>query len=111
MYTYNAKILRVVDGDTYEVEVDLGFNVFTKQKIRLLGVNAPETKGKDEAEKKLGLEAKAWVETAIPLGTIVLLTAKGKDSFGRYLADIIIDGKNLADLLLENTATREYRAE
>jgi len=63
MYTYKIKeILRVVDGDTVDVLIDLGFGVFKKERVRLGGIDAPESRTKDLYEKKLGLEAKAELE-------------------------------------------------
>ena len=58
MYTYNAKCTRVVDGDTIDAEIDLGFDVKVKKRIRLAGINAPESRTRNKVEKKLGLAAK-----------------------------------------------------
>lgn len=63
MYTYKIKeIIRVVDGDTVDVLIDLGFGTFKKERVRLGGIDAPESRTKDLYEKKLGLEAKAELE-------------------------------------------------
>lgn len=58
MYSYNAKCVRVVDGDTIDAEIDLGFDVKIKKRIRLAGINAPESRTRNKVEKKLGLAAK-----------------------------------------------------
>ncbi len=58
MYNYNAKCIRVVDGDTIDAEIDLGFDVKVKKRIRLAGINAPESRTRNKVEKKLGLAAK-----------------------------------------------------
>jgi len=58
MYNYNAKCVRVVDGDTIDAEIDLGFDVKIKKRIRLAGINAPESRTRNKVEKKLGLAAK-----------------------------------------------------
>ena len=58
MYKYNAEIVRVVDGDTVDAMVDLGFKIFKKIRIRLYGINTPETRTRDLEEKKRGLAAK-----------------------------------------------------
>ena len=58
MYNYNAKCVRVVDGDTIDAEIDLGFDVKVKKRIRLAGINAPESRTRNKVEKKLGLAAK-----------------------------------------------------
>ena len=58
MYNYNAKCVRVVDGDTIDAMIDLGFGVHVKKRIRLAGINAPESRTRNKVEKKLGLAAK-----------------------------------------------------
>ena len=58
MYNYNAKLDRVVDGDTVDAVIDLGFNVHVKKRIRLAGINAPESRTRNKVEKKLGIAAK-----------------------------------------------------
>tara|TARA_R110001592_G_scaffold7094_4_gene40040 strand:+ start:1447 stop:1818 length:372 start_codon:yes stop_codon:yes gene_type:complete len=58
MYNYNATCTRVVDGDTIDAMIDLGFGVFVKKRIRLAGINAPESRTRNLVEKKLGLAAK-----------------------------------------------------
>ena len=58
MYNYNAKLDRVVDGDTVDAIIDLGFDVYVKKRIRLGGINAPESRTRNKVEKKLGLAAK-----------------------------------------------------
>tara|TARA_R100000781_G_scaffold96901_1_gene60815 strand:- start:948 stop:1322 length:375 start_codon:yes stop_codon:yes gene_type:complete len=58
MYTYNAKCTRVVDGDTIDAEIDLGFDVKINKRIRLSGIDAPESRTRNKVEKKLGLAAK-----------------------------------------------------
>jgi micrococcal nuclease len=58
MYNYNATCIRVVDGDTIDADIDLGFGVKIKKRIRLAGINAPESRTRNLVEKKLGLAAK-----------------------------------------------------
>jgi micrococcal nuclease len=58
MYNYNAKCIRVVDGDTIDAEIDLGFDIKIKKRIRLAGINAPESRTRNLAEKKMGLASK-----------------------------------------------------
>ena len=62
MYIYSAKCLKVVDGDTIDARVDLGFDTFKKIRIRLVGINAPESRTRDLEEKERGLAAKARVK-------------------------------------------------
>ena len=59
MYEYTARVLKVVDGDTLDLSIDLGFNIWITQRCRLQGIDTPETRTLDSAEKVLGLKAKA----------------------------------------------------
>ena len=65
MYQYIAKLIRVIDGDTVDALVDLGFDVWVKKRIRLYGINTPETRTRDLEEKKAGIAAKERLETLI----------------------------------------------
>lgn len=89
MYEYDAWVMRVIDGDTVELEVELGFHVKITEKFRLLGIDTPESRTKDLAEKKHGLEATKFVEDAILDRPITIRTHKDKrGKYGRYLAEI-----------------------
>ena len=85
-FTYPAKVMNIVDGDTYDLMIDLGHDVHVAARIRLLGVDTPETRTKDLEEKRLGLEAKQRV-IDLHLNEVTVRTVK-KDSFGRWLADL-----------------------
>ena len=83
MYEYNCKIVRVVDGDTVDVDIDLGFGVWLKkQRIRFYGVDTPESRTSDKEEKVFGLLAKEFVKTYLPVGSTQTLRTK-KDSVGK----------------------------
>ena len=85
MYQYKATVLRVVDGDTLHLDVDLGF--FTRMEIivRLYGLNTPEVRG---AERAAGLRSKAYVTEVVPPGTLVVVKTYKAEKYGRFLADI-----------------------
>lgn len=103
-YFYMMQILRVIDGDTYDVRVDLGFRITTWQRVRLMGVNTPEIKG---AEKPEGLKVKAYVETLL-LGKTVLAETFKQGKYGRYLVDITLeDGQQLSSHLVERGMARK----
>lgn len=105
MFTYNAELIRVIDGDTVDVKIDLGFDVYINTRVRLLGIDTPETRTKDLVEKRRGMEAKKFVENAFEKNgnKCVVQTLKDKKGkFGRYLATIIIQGESLNQLLIEN---------
>ena len=99
MYEYNAKVLRIVDGDTLDVDIDLGFGVWIhKERIRLEGIDTPESRTRDLEEKKFGLLSKEYVRNLLPVGSIVKLICKSYDSkgkFGRILGDIEIEEKRM----------------
>lgn len=110
MYEYKAKVMRVIDGDTIVVFVDLGFETFVRAKLRLLGINCPETRTKDLNEKDLGFKAKEETKRLLPEGTeIIIKTQLDKtDSFSRYLATVFIGDLNLNDHLLKEGFAKEY---
>lgn len=101
LYTYKAHVISVIDGDTLDLDVDLGFNTHLRERFRLMGINAPEIRG---AERERGLEAKLFVEALLPLGKEVLVhTFKDrKEKYGRWLANIYLeDGRELCFMLLD----------
>ena len=93
MYEYNCTIVRVVDGDTVDVDIDLGFDTWRRgERIRLYGVDCPECRSRSAIEKKAGLLAKGFVIRSLHEGGTYKLTTKEKGKFGRYLGTIKIDG-------------------
>ena len=93
MYEYSCKIVRVVDGDTVDVDIDLGFGVWMhKQRIRKYGIDTPESRTRDLEEKKFGLMAKEIVKKWVPEGsTQTLITRKDKSGkYGRILGSFKI---------------------
>jgi len=88
MYEYKCKVNKVIDGDTVDVDIDLGFGVWLKkQRIRFFGIDTPESRTRDLEEKKYGLAAKKYVTDRMPVGSIqTLVTVKdGKGKYGRIL--------------------------
>lgn len=103
MYEYKVKsVTRVIDGDTIEVIVDLGFNVSIEATIRLWGINCPETRTRDLEEKAKGIKAKNFVQKHIEdAKKIKIRTLKDKTgSFSRMLGIIIVDNIDLNQRLL-----------
>ena len=107
MYKYKAKIVKIVDGDTVDVVVDVGFKMTTHQRVRLAKINTPETfrRKKDSAEYKAGMAAKNFVVDRVKANKnkVVIETAKDPDLYGRYLATIWLADKDISlnDELLE----------
>lgn len=96
MYEYRARVIDVVDGDTFRLEVDLGLDILHRITVRLFGVSTPEVRGE---EREAGLQAKAFVESLIPKETLVLIsTVKDRrEKYGRYLAVVYIPTGDLAN--------------
>ncbi|HIE50317.1 MAG TPA: hypothetical protein EYP85_01040 [Armatimonadetes bacterium] len=85
MYRYKATVVRVVDGDTLDVDVDLGFYVRQRMRLRLRGINAPELRGPERAR---GLEAKAFVAETLSRVPFVAVRTYKIGKYGRYIADV-----------------------
>jgi len=94
VYEYPCKIVRVVDGDTVDVDIDLGFSHWIhNERIRLYGVDTPECRTRDAEEKAAGLLAKAFVEDALHIGGTYTLQTREKGKFGRFLGVIFVSDK------------------
>lgn len=108
MYQYKAVIDRVIDGDTVEATVDLGFSTLKKETLRLKGVDTPETRTSNDKEKRAGLLVSAYVKYLLNDRDLVIETDK-KGGFGRYIADIYLpQGGTLNEFLLKKGLAREY---
>ena len=92
MYEYKCRINRVVDGDTIDVDIDLGFGVWLyNERVRILGIDAPETRTRDLEEKEQGLKSKEYVQSLLPFGSEQILLSKDfKGKFGRILGDFVV---------------------
>lgn len=100
MYEYKATIRRVIDGDTVDMDVDLGFGTWrANERMRLAIINAPEMKG---TERPAGIKSKQHLEALLPLGTeVVIRTEKDKsDSFGRWIAHIFTPTSYINDQMV-----------
>jgi len=106
MYTYKARIDRVVDGDTVDATVDLGFYMQAKIRFRLAGIDTPEIRGKERPE---GLKVKAWMVALVEGRTVTIKTAKA-GKFGRWLAWLYVDGDETSvnETLIKKGMAKEY---
>ena len=91
MYTYKISPLKVVDGDTIDADIDLGFDIKVKKRIRFMGINAPESRTKDLEEKARGLAAKDRVKALLDGCENIQLKSHGVGKFGRCLGEIMLD--------------------
>jgi micrococcal nuclease len=99
MYQYSVKVVRVIDGDTIDVDVDLGFSVIlAKQRVRLHGIDTPESRTRDKEEKTRGLLSKAFLLALCPIGSTIHLHSHGKGKFGRILGEIYEIGDDLVSI-------------
>jgi micrococcal nuclease len=107
MYKYYAKVDRVVDGDTVDALVDLGFDTWKKVRIRMQGMNAPESRTRDLEEKARGLAAKIRLEQLLESGTFTL-QSMGVGKYGRCLGILYVDGVNVNQTLINEGHATEY---
>ena len=114
MYTYNIEVIRVIDGDTIDAKIDLGFDVSVKKRIRFMGINTPESRTRDKEEKKRGLAAKARVQELLDGAQEIQLKSHGVGKFGRCLGELNLYNEssitmvNLNKTLIEEGHAVEY---
>ena len=109
MHEYSCVITKIIDGDTVDIDIDLGFDCWLrKQRIRLYGIDTPESRTRDKQEKRYGLAAKRFVENFIPVGSSAILKTKEKGKYGRYLGDMKVGSKWLCKALLDNHHAVKY---
>ncbi len=114
-HIYSAKLVRVVDGDTADAMIDLGFNVWVKNRIRFMGVDAWESRTRNKEEKVKGLAAKAFVKDLLENsddGKFSIIS-HGTGKYGRVLGELFVKGhdKSVNELLKENGHAYEYHGE
>jgi len=104
MYEYNAIVNRVVDGDTIDVTIDLGFHAHIKTRVRMEGMNAPESRTRNLEEKKRGLAAKARLQEILEYNdNHVILKVSGLGKYGRALATVLVN--NLSPIPTDSSIT------
>ena len=110
MYEYKATMVKIVDGDTVDVSIDLGFDIHYNSRVRLYGINTPESRTRDLEEKKRGLAAKDRVKELCPVGSTVTIktTKDGRGKFGRILGEIFIEDVNINQQLVAEGHAVEY---
>lgn len=100
MYEYRVKsVIAVIDGDTIDVDIDLGFDISLTKRVRLAGIDTPESRTKDKAEKVLGLEVKELLKKKLKEAKTIVIKTQLPDStekYGRILGWIYLDGEGLS---------------
>ena len=104
------KVTKVVDGDTIDVVIDLGFDIMYKSRVRLFGIDTPESRTRDMVEKKYGLLSKKFLQENLKKGKIVIKTHKNSETgkFGRILGEIFVNGININMLMCSKGHAVEY---
>jgi micrococcal nuclease len=112
MYEYRVKnVIKVVDGDTIDVDIDLGFNISYTQRVRLAGIDTPESRTRDLYEKKLGMESKEWLKNALSHAKTIIIKTEKPDStekFGRILGWLYVNDVNLNKAMIDQGYAWEY---
>lgn len=108
MYKYKVHVTRIVDGDTVDVDIDLGFGmIYKKQRVRMMGIDTPESRTRDLEEKFYGLQSKAFLKnllTGSKRYRDIYLVSHDKGKFGRILGEIFIADPYILDEGLMNNA-------
>ena len=113
-YNYKIKkIERVVDGDTFDAFIDLGFNTLVKKRIRIYGINCPECRTRNKKEKEKGLLAKKFLQQIFEsFENSISINSKGIGKYGRVLAEVKVDKigeeKDVAEFMISNGHAEEY---
>jgi micrococcal nuclease len=117
MYEYRVKkVTGVVDGDTIDVDIDLGFSVSFSQRVRLAGIDTPESRTSDKFEKTLGLEAKEYLKSKLKDAKVIVIKTEKPDSsekYGRILGWLYVDGDTVSvnDHMIEDGYAWGYLGE
>lgn len=110
MYEYNCKVVRVVDGDTVDVDIDLGFGiVYANQRVRLYGIDTPESRTRDLNEKKFGLYAKKFLTERLGETCVLRTKLDKKGKYGRVLGEFLSkDGKSINQEMIDKHIGVQY---
>ena len=111
MYEYKCEVTRVVDGDTCDCILDLGFSIMHKCRVRLYGIDTPESRTRDLDEKARGKLASMFLQESIDSGKEIMLRSELKDSkwkYGRVLGSIIVDGLDVNKAMVAQNLAVKY---
>ena len=117
MNEYDVKVLKVVDGDTVDVDIDLGFGiVLTDERVRIMGIDTPESRTSDKVEKVFGLASKARLKELLDEDAVLITfdDKKGEDmkgKFGRVLGDFRVGGRKVTEILIEEGHAVPYHGQ
>ena len=109
LYAYKAQLDRVVDGDTVDAMIDLGFGVWVKKRIRFMGVDTWESRTRNKAEKKRGLKAKAYTKDMLEADKgLFTVKSHGVGKYGRVLGIIWVKEENINERMVNEGYATKY---
>ena len=111
LYCYQATCIRVIDGDTVDLSIDIGFNIHMEHRFRLSGIDTPEIFGvsKESEEYQRGIASKQRLESLVMGQVLEIKTEKDRaDKYGRYLATILVDGVDICQTLIAEGLASQY---
>ena len=114
MWTYRAKVIKVIDGDTVDVDIDLGFGIWQKnERVRIMGIDTPESRTRDLEEKKFGLLAKDFLSEKLEAEDIIVTTEvdNEKGKFGRILGTVWAEGININQQMIDEHMAVRYHGQ
>ena len=106
---YKGKLLRIIDGDTIEAAIFLGFNISIKKKIRIAGINTPEIRSRKESEKQKAFAAKKRLEEMFVSKDLVI-HSKGFDKYGRCIAEVFTSDLNVGETLIREGYAKKFES-
>ena len=112
MYEYKCEVKRVVDGDTVDVIIDLGFSIHFSTRVRLYGIDTPESRTRDKDEKVRGLLSKDYLKEWLDQGGVIIRTYRDKKGkFGRVLGEMVVGGRNINLLMVNENYAVKYEGQ
>lgn len=112
MFEYSCEVKRVVDGDTVDVLIDCGFSIFHKARVRMFGIDTPESRTRDKDEKARGLLSKQFLVDELSKGDVVIKTKKDKKGkFGRILGELYVNDININQMMIHSFHAVAYHGQ
>ena len=113
MYEYKARLIREIDGDTIDADIDLGFGVWVRQRIKLYGINTADSKSKDPQQREAGVNARNKLLELLPREFVVQTILNKRGKFGRVLGKVFVvvdenHKQNINDTMVEEGVATHY---
>jgi len=113
MYEYKARLIRVIDGDTIDADIDLGFGVWVRQRVKLYGINTPDSKSKDPEVRDKGIASRNKLIEILPREFVVQTILNKRGKFGRVLGNLFVQvdehhKQNINDTMVEEGVAIHY---